>query len=177
MKKKFEIVLVDNYDATDNYTYEDYKEHCEANDVEPGEEDSTDYYDYVHSCVEQDFEILNEELDTYLETHTLVAYGSIGRWNGTHSGGYIVRNRKDFYSMSKDCDYYKVWQDREGFHLKMTHHDGSVNITMRLLTEKGLRYLDNCERQYKDPSINSLMCSPYSKSLRCIKGKEETYLF
>lgn len=136
----------------------------------------TDDIDDVGFLTEE-MEDFDSKLRNYLKDHQLFAYGCAKRWNGLSYGGYYITTVADFYSMSKDCKEFRIFQDGKGFHLWMYHHDGYVKVTMRELTVRGKAYLEKCSNNGVRVDFSKLFKAPYTKSLRLLKNKPETILF
>ena len=78
--------------------------------------------------------------------HVLVR-GSVGRWDGTRSGMTVYDSFKDAINTSPsrfggnnvfaDCEIQKVWDENGSLFIHGAHHDGSVTVEMRQLTDEG----------------------------------------
>ena len=83
---------------------------------------------------EMDWDDIKIELkcfDKRLPYYNYLVIGSIGRWNGSFDGWKLVDTLEDaLYSALTDCDYVKVWYDKDGLHIRGIHHDGSNTVTV-----------------------------------------------
>ena len=138
MKFAKERVIFQNYDL------DDYEEEfrLEFTD-EDGYLDENAMWDCIYDTVNMDFEIVFEELKHFFNNQ-IIAFGSIGRWDGVYSGGKIFNNFEDAYwYLTKDCDYVKIYDENGHLYIHCTHHDGSCSFELKELTSKGQEYYDN----------------------------------
>ena len=73
--------------------------------------------------------------------------GSIGRWDGTRSGVTVYDSFRDAIDTSPssyggdnvfaDCEIQKIWDENGHLFLTGAHHDGSVSVELRQLTNDG----------------------------------------
>lgn len=79
----------------------------------------------------------------------LLARGSVGRWDGTSHGLTAYRDFDDMMtgsdSVFKDCEIGKVWDENGSLFIHGYHHDGSVDVEVRQLTDEGEEALDTIE--------------------------------
>lgn len=72
--------------------------------------------------------------------HILVR-GSIGRWDGTRHGMTVFETFQDVLqgrdSPFGDCEIGKVWDENGSLFIHGYHHDGSVDVEIRQLTDAG----------------------------------------
>ena len=68
-------------------------------------------------------------IEKALPHYNFLVIGSIGRWNGDFEGWKLVDSLEDAIYM-KDCDYMKIWYDKDGLHIRGIHHDGSNEVTV-----------------------------------------------
>ena len=45
----------------------------------------------------------------------------------------------------KDCDYVKIWSDDGHLFIKASHHDGTHEFEIKLITDKGYNVLEEWE--------------------------------
>lgn len=74
--------------------------------------------------------------------------GSIGRWDGTRSGFTVYDSFRDAIDTSPsryggdnvfaDCEIQKIWDKNGHLFLTGAHHDGSVSVELRQLTNDGM---------------------------------------
>ena len=71
----------------------------------------------------------------------IIVSGSIGRWNGTSQGMSAFDSFHDVLhgqdSPFKDCEIQKVWDENGHLYMRGAHHDGSVSVELRQLTDAG----------------------------------------
>lgn len=71
----------------------------------------------------------------------IIVSGSIGRWDGTHSGFTVFNDFDDVMqgadSPFKDCEIKKIWDENGHMFIRGAHHDGSVTVELRQLTAAG----------------------------------------
>lgn len=71
----------------------------------------------------------------------IIVSGSIGRWDGTRAGFSVfddlggVMHGPD--SPFKDCEIQKVWDENGSLYVHGAHHDGSVTVEVRQLSDAG----------------------------------------
>lgn len=134
-----ERIIFDNYDM-ESY-FNDARE-CLAESGEDFTEDEVE--NCAYDILDMDFHMALEELDNFFEDKEIICFGSIGRWNGVYRGGKIFGDFKDaFYSMIKDCWYYKIYDENGHLFVHCTHHDGSCTFEIKILNDKGVDYYRN----------------------------------
>lgn len=89
--------------------------------------------------------ITDENSDWY--GNPVIVSGSIGRWDGTRSGFTVYDSFRDAIDTSPsrfggdnvfaDCEIQKIWDENGHLYLTGAHHDGSVSVELRQLTNKG----------------------------------------
>ena len=126
--------------------YEEYKENCEANELEPQGEDSGDYWDFVSESrsIEWDTFILNMHDSAQAQQPCLLT-GSCGLWDGTHEiMPYKFKNViSAIVKAYKSCDDLIVNQEDGVIKVESFHHDGRNRFEIRPLTEHGKQALEN----------------------------------
>lgn len=114
------------------WTNNDYEEWCDAMKDEITDEEITPEY-YAFCCdinLDDERTNLDVEVDGYI-----VAFASLGLWNGRVNGGKVIgTNVKDILSSSDDyvtwyCDPYNVRCDT-------IHHDGNNHILYRVANDR-----------------------------------------
>ena len=85
-------------------------------------------------------DIYRPALAEYLNGHAVVIRGSIGRWNGHSYGGDVIIGMRKLEEYFEDCDYLEISEDDSTLYLDGSHHDGTVSIAMRELTDEGIEY-------------------------------------
>lgn len=71
----------------------------------------------------------------------LIAFGSIGRWDGERTGISSFETFDDLMngddSPFKDCEIDHIWDENGILKMRGHHHDGSVEVEIRQLTDQG----------------------------------------
>lgn len=172
---------------------EDYNEDYWRETLECNGEEAGDYgYEEMQMMAEEAYERLEEELDglkAYLSddgeswlhsakspTHgnRLVARGSIGRWDGTRHGFTVFDTLDDLlygrHTPFKDCEIDSIEEEAEkgGLFIYGSHHDGSVSIEIRQLSEAG-------EAVYGDLGEGGFIMDPVTLFDPCMKQNERTF--
>lgn len=90
--------------------------------------------------------ITDENSDWY--GNPVIVSGSIGQWDGTRSGFTVYDSFRDAIDTSPsryggdnvfaDCEIQKVWDENGSLFVHGAHHDGSVTVEMRQLTDFGI---------------------------------------
>ena len=138
-KKEHEIQLL--YDSTRKVDYTEYLEYCEANDIEPQDEDSDGYYEYVsdiHAMEWEDFltNIHYSEINDYAWLIT----GFLGLWDRKHDVyPTIEESLKDaILSCISDCDCHAIIEKRGNtISVEIIHHDGRNSFELHALSDDG----------------------------------------
>lgn len=72
----------------------------------------------------------------------VIASATIGRWDGTRSGFSVFDDFDDVMhgqdSPFKDCEIQKVWDENGQLFIHGAHHDGSVTVELRQLSDTGV---------------------------------------
>ena len=148
-KKETTYPKVTLCDTTYIPDYEEYKENCEVNEIEPQGEGSDDYWDFVsESCsIEYDTFILNMH-DSVQAKQPCLLTGSCGLWDGTREiMPYKFSNViSAIVKAYKSCDDLIVKQEDGVIKVESFHHDGRNRFEIRPLTEHGKQMLkDDCD--------------------------------
>ena len=126
--------------------YEEYKEICEENNIEPQAENSNDYWDYVSERRSLEYEnfISNMEYSAQAEQPCLLT-SSCGLWNGIREimpykfSNVLSAIMKAYGS----CDDIIVSQEDGVIKVESLHHDGRNCFEIRPLTEHGKQALED----------------------------------
>lgn len=131
------------YDDTNNcgLTYEDYVEECELNEIEPKDEGSDAYYEWLADTMRMYLDDLFLNL-SFVKTNKIVIEGSLGRWNGNHDIVPVVVD--DIEEAIRKCcnsaDYARIVLEEGVLHIDAYHHDGTNGFTIRELSSRGEEY-------------------------------------
>jgi hypothetical protein len=129
-------------------TYEEYKEWCEICDAEEvGEENSTEYWDFVARQREAEYSDLMGNLKYSDQAkEPVVITGTLGLWNGEKTI-YPVRvdSLKDAIErcIGNDGDDVKIELKDGVINVYAMHHDGTNHFMIYKLTKKGVN-ATNC---------------------------------
>ena len=129
----------------DAYPYSEYVDDCKANDIEPGEEYSNEYYDWVSDNIQMNLDDLFDDLNhgKYADK-SFAIYGVLGLWDGKHeiypnpqiSEGLVPTIKKCYNGRSID-DFEILFDESEGkFIVKAYHHDGTNVFEIKHCTTK-----------------------------------------
>lgn len=142
-------------DTTITPSYEDYIEWCEMNEKKPQEEDSEDYFDYVHEIQRLEYDDLMENLNFSAidNQYYWIVTGSVGLWYGRRDvGKNVVNSLSDAIRLcTSHADDSIITKRGSVIYVKALHHDGRNYLEIRALTDKGI---DRFERN-GDVSINN----------------------
>lgn len=124
------------------------QEELEDRYKETGEEfEDEEVCDLAQQYCDEDWDDwISPTLTGYLNSHTVVIRGSIGRWNGHSYGGDVISSRCELDDYFKDCGYLEISEDDSTLYIDGSHHDGRVSIAMRELTDEGIEYF----REHED---------------------------
>lgn len=82
----------------------------------------------------------------------LIAFGSIGRWDGERTGISSFETFDDLMngddSPFKDCEIDHIWDENGILKMRGHHHDGSVEVEIRQLTDQGCEALESYEQSW-----------------------------
>ena len=169
-KKETTYPKVTLCDTTYIPSYDEYKENCEANELEPQGEDSGDYWDFVSESrsIEYDTFVLNMQSSAQAKQPCLLT-GSCGLWDGTRE--IMPYKFSDAISAVEKaycyCDDIIVKQEDGVIKVEALHHDGSNYFEIHPLTEYGEKILKD------DYDGEPISCEVTDAMV----GKYEGYLF
>lgn len=135
------IVLFDNYDG---YDFETIKEELEElNGIAPTEQD---VYYLIAIREEKDWKETKELLEQIDSCFGFIIKGHAGLWTGKHEcmDRYYTMEEM-LQAILKDCDYVKIWSDDGHLFIKASHHDGTHEFEIKLITDKGYNVLEEWE--------------------------------
>lgn len=141
MKKNYKTVLID---TTWIPPYEDYVDFCKNNGIEPSEENSDDYWEYVSDSHENDWDYLRLNLGHGSDNanEPCVITGTLGLWNGNKT--VLPVRCETLFAAIKRCfgqsidNIVAIWEDGE-VHVTAYHHDGENHFTINRLSKRGLQ--------------------------------------
>lgn len=140
MEEKTKRILL----TTDSgLSYEDYLDFCEDNGIEPAEEDSQAFYDWVSETESMYLDDEWEDLKNLLPDTPCLVTGTLGLWNGNPTiEPFITDNLSDAVnkcvSGSDAWDYELSYSDGDKcFNLECRHHDGTNCFSIYPLDSDG----------------------------------------
>lgn len=148
--KKQMVVLFDNY----NRDFDEYKkDYMENNDVDDNVSEQT-IWDYISELEHMEWEDMLEELANIDNYKKCILSGKAGTWEGNFEAAKIYDTIEDaIYAAIRNCDYIKVWSENGHLYLKASHHDGTHNFELKLLTYKGWETWDSWNSSYCGESL------------------------
>lgn len=69
--------------------------------------------------------------------------GTIGTWRGPMKGGFVFSTLNQLRKAWKYCDYIKIYDVNGHLYIKCSHHDGTNYFEVKMLTEKGKKYIND----------------------------------
>ena len=148
--KKQVVVLFDNY----NRDFDEYKkDYMENNDVDDNVSEQT-IWDYISELEHMEWEDMLKELANIDNYKKCILSGKAGTWRGKFEAAQIYDTIEDaIYAAIRNCDYIKVWSENGHLYLKASHHDGTHNFELKLLTYKGWETWDSWNSSYCGKSL------------------------
>lgn len=106
--------------------------------------DSDDFLCEEDTAVQEyAWDFLKQYIDDLFDCKTCVFIGTIGRWNGIASGCDVGDFWKVFDYVFKDCEFFRFVAGGERLYISGAHHDGSVSVEVKTLTDKGVDFYEN----------------------------------
>ena len=104
--------------------------------------------DFAISCEatwqkEQDWYEAERELAKFFEDKTVIFFGNAGCFDGIHKCGEIGEFWSLYYKAVEQSNYVKIYDENGHLYLTCSHHDGTDCYEIKIITEKGNKYLDN----------------------------------
>lgn len=177
----------DNYVDSDQARI-DYKDVLEYNYRVPVTDlPDEEIYNYLNHVQEIDWDESTSDLCSYMPNDSLIiSRGSIGRWDGTRYGFELSNGFDDLLHSDiwKDCGTYRIWDDDGKLYMTGHHHDGSVDIEIKALSEAGEQMIEDWYYEDQDYDLNkiwddsSLSHEPrYAENILGVvpEGKEKDY--
>ena len=69
--------------------------------------------------------------------------GYFGSWHGEIEGGTFIRSFNDFLSCIEHLEYIRFYDVNGHFYIHGSHHDGSDDYELKMLTNKGYEYAES----------------------------------
>lgn len=145
-------VIFDNYDLWNKYPDEYLKETALECGWVDNEDEITERMlsDWRYEESENDWEIEKERLTDFFNGKTVGFFGEVGLWHGTYKAGKIGEFWRLFNNAISDCDYIKLYDENGHMYLTCSHHDGTNHFEIKVLTGKGIEYIDRWEDNWND---------------------------
>lgn len=109
-------------------------EDIEMEDQEPFTADDYEVTERLYEDINDNYDCERANLNKTLPNN-IIAFGSVGRWNGNFNGGKIMGNNLNEVLYTGDCDDISVTYDRYNVHSSLAHHDGQHEMTYRMVKE------------------------------------------
>ena len=156
MARKKHNVKCNLYDSRYEYSYEDYLDYCEANDIVAREKYSIHFYEWWEMMIGWDWENFkdNMEYSPYANIPCMIT-GSIGKWNGT----FDIKPEKEDNLMAAiircygECNDIEVNLQDGHIEVLAMHHDGTNRFEIHLLSKKGIERVECADSKCKDYDI------------------------
>ena len=129
-------------------------------------------YDIEKALYEQndyDFDDFKEHMKyLIIDKNQMLAVGTVGRWDGTFEGGKIINTFGELLDIFEDCDCIKFEDDNGHLYVTGSHHDGSISLEVKELTQKGEAFADRHWADLTDRQLHAKLwnCSNYSRLFR-----------
>ena len=136
--------IYNNYNLWETWPDETLKEIALECEWVKNEEDITEN-DLIEWRYEQDqfmWDATKEELSFFFGKEEVIFFGSVGRWDGNYSGAEIGEFWKVFYDLTKDCDFFNIYDDNGRFIIECSHHDGNNSFQVKTLKPGAQEFYD-----------------------------------
>lgn len=169
MKKepKKRILYSNSYD----YLYEDaqaflIENHRENNpqdfEWKPSDERIVEEMSSIDDLNWDDFKI---NFENFFNTNTFVLQGTVGRWDGTYGAGYVFDSFHGLCRAWQSCEYVEIYDCNGHLYVDCSHHDGSNHYEIRVLTECGVKYVDNHKYDMDERELHTKLMHPNHSKL------------
>lgn len=146
-----ERIIFDNYDVSARYDLarETLLElHWNDPDYSPSDTEIWNHSAFLERC---DWDTARDWLRDNLEGYQYMARGYIGRWNGSWAAGTTFDDFDDFFQeATRDCDYWKIWDENGHLFLQCSHHDGTNVFEIKRITERALDMIEQWKYDWDD---------------------------
>lgn len=145
-----ERVIFDNYDLDANYK-DEALETLEINGNENPSDD--DIWNMMTDLMQENEAAVFDDLEDFFSGNTFIASGTIGRWDGDHSGFMIFSSFEELLrTVLNDCELFRFTDVDGHLYMKASHHDGTNYVEIKAITKKGKEFYDDwC---YGENSLN-----------------------
>ena len=176
------VMKKDNYkifSTNEEFSYADYLEYCEMNDLTPDKEDGYGFYDWCREESDLNIEYEFDNLEhSKAKDYPFYVEGTLGLWHGTRDGhftkilwGVAEAIREVMYSVRGGYNDIDAELDIETGEIRMNcyHHDGCNTFTIHRLSKKGE---DKIQRDIYNGNIHDYDYEPKSYCYRKLKKEE-----
>ncbi len=129
-------------DINNRKVYEAYVDECRKNEITPASMDSDTFMGW---CIEVERQNMEDTLENFRCSSLLkgkwVIVGTLGLWNGPHAIEPVVMDELDKAVIRCTYDDIKLTYDSDSLQVSTTHHDGTNTFTIRKLSQKGIDFL------------------------------------
>lgn len=149
--------IFSNFDVSERYDMA--KEFLESTAEEDVEVSENDIWEEVSFQEQQEYDDVMDELKKFFDGKTVLFIGTVGTWTGTHAGGRIGDFMKLYDMLREDCDFVEITDEDGNLYIRCSHHDGTHNMQVLVLTDKGKEIFDDWEYNegpYKDYSTQKI---------------------
>ena len=142
--KKYEYVLYNNYDYSENYaSAREWLFTTRQDDFDWETEDDVPekmILDEMSFLEESEWAYFRSKCEELLMNGDCLLTGVCGRWNGPSLGGKFIRNFHDLITCIEHLDYLKIIDRNGHLIIEGCHHDGSDSYELKQLTRRGREY-------------------------------------
>lgn len=132
-------------DTTEIFPYESYVEECKINGIEPEDEDSSDYWEWVGETQTRYYqdELLNLAYFKDKDAPCLIT-GTLGLWNGNPDiyPTYCNNVREAIKKCFRSGDDIKLSYNNGVYECEVYHHDGTNSFCIHKLSKRGLQVVE-----------------------------------
>ena len=145
----------------DNYAIDKYFDWARADliDENPGADPTNgEIWERAADMERNDWSDENARLREFFAGNSWLAMGTVGRWTGKHAAGTVFASWDEFFQgATKDCDYWKIWDENGHFYFRCSHHDGTNCFEIKRLSRRGVEVLENWEFDYTDETPEEIV--------------------
>lgn len=147
-------IIYDNYDLSGKYPDKELKDmavECEwITEEEKDEVSDQTLWDWRYEQDACDWDDEKAMLTDFFQGKTVMFTGKVGLWHGVYSGGKVGEFWDLFNNAMEDCNYCKLYDENGHMYLTCSHHDGTNNFEIKILTDKGIEYFNRWDDSYDD---------------------------
>lgn len=136
-------------DTTIAPSYEEYVEWCELNELEPKDENSNDYWDYVYLTRDMDCGDFwdNLKYSRIDDQYNWIVSGTLGLWQGDRDICQTMFNSLEdaIRKCLGRCDDIIIKKRGSVIYVTGLHHDGRNNFEIRALTDLGVERFERLD--------------------------------